>query len=486
MSPIIATFVCACGVAGLFYLDRDRSIRTSKALWIPVLWIMIISSRSVSEWIGLTPRGADSDGGGLDAVIYGLLTLLAIAVLITRSKRTRGLLFSNWSILLYFFYCLLSVLWSSDPDISLKRWIKAIGDLAMVLVLMSERNPAQALERLVARVGYVLMPASVLLIKYFGQFGHDYTPDGVQMNTGVSTNKNMLGVMLLVVSLYTFWRWAGIWREKKLPNRRRHLIAQSILLLFALDLFRLADSATARACFALGVGIIIASNVRWFRAHPARIHLLALGLLVVGGLGLLIGLQGSVIHALGRQSNLSGRTEIWEAAILAAPNPLIGAGYEDFWISPYREKFWRHLVGWWHPEFLNEAHNGYIEVYLNLGFIGISLIGLILINGYRRAVKAYRRNTRVGGLFLSYIIVATVYSISEAGFRMLDAIWVFLLLAIVGSSAVLAGFFGESVRKTAVATLKQGSRGSAVNLPTPVPERATVYAAQGGMRGYKP
>ena len=26
------------------------------------------------------------------------------------------------------------------------------------------------------------------------------------------------------------------------------------------------------------------------------------------------------------------------------------------------------------PKFLNEAHNGYIEVYLNLGWVGVSLI----------------------------------------------------------------------------------------------------------------
>ncbi len=36
----------------------------------------------------------------------------------------------------------------------------------------------------------------------------------------------------------------------------------------------------------------------------------------------------------------------------------------------------------------NEAHNGYIEVYLNLGWLGLGLIALILGQGYRRAVRA--------------------------------------------------------------------------------------------------
>ncbi len=60
--------------------------------------------------------------------------------------------------------------------------------------------------------------------------------------------------------------------------------------------------------------------------------------------------------------------------IPAVPNAIVGAGFESFWISPSVQNFWRKLVGWWHPEGLNEAHDGYIEVYLNLGWIGVCLI----------------------------------------------------------------------------------------------------------------
>jgi exopolysaccharide production protein ExoQ len=127
--------------------------------------------------------------------------------------------------------------------------------------------------------------------------------------------------------------------------------------------------------------------------------------------------------------------------IPAAPNSIVGAGFESFWISPCVRNVWRGLVGWWHPEALNEAHDGYIEVYLNLGWIGVCLISLILISGYRRAVAAFRLNPSVGGLMLAYITAAAVYSITEAGFRMLDPIWIFLLLAVVGASGVVAGLF---------------------------------------------
>jgi len=39
---------------------------------------------------------------------------------------------------------------------------------------------------------------------------------------------------------------------------------------------------------------------------------------------------------------------------------------------------------------VNEAHNGYLEVYLNLGWVGVGLIGLILMKGYSNVVTAFR------------------------------------------------------------------------------------------------
>jgi O-antigen ligase len=153
-----------------------------------------------------------------------------------------------------------------------------------------------------------------------------------------------------------------------------------------------------------------------------------------------------VAGALGRSSNLSGRTEIWAALIPAASNPILGAGFESFWISPDAARFWNTLghLGWWHPEILvPEAHNGYIEIYLNLGWVGLGLISVILISGYRRAVSAFRMNPSVGSLMLAYVIVSAVYSITEAGFRSLDPIWAFLLLAIVTSTGVTTGLIRE-------------------------------------------
>ena len=170
MNPSVASLVCACGIAGLFYLDRDDSARPSKALWLPVIWLWILGSRPVSAWLGITPSGANVqlDGSPVDAAVCGVLLTAAIVVLISRGKRARALVTANWPLLIYFAYCLISLAWSYHPDVSFKRWIKAIGDPAMVLVIATDGQPIAAFRRLFSRVGFLLLPTSVLLIKYYG------------------------------------------------------------------------------------------------------------------------------------------------------------------------------------------------------------------------------------------------------------------------------------------------------------------------------
>ena len=437
MNPSSALLLFAAGIAGLFYLDRDNSIRTSKALWIPVIWLWIVGSRPVSSWLGLSPVSSDSqllDGSPLDRFVFLILLIAGILVLAYRSHRTTVLLRASWPILIYFSYCLLSVLWSDFPDTSFKRWTKAVGDLVMVLIVVTDAQPRAALKRLLSRTGFILMPASVLLIRYFNNVGRTYDAfTGEPANIGVTIGKNILGVTTLVLSLGAVWRVVALLQDGEQPNRGRHLLAQGTLLAFGIALLITAHSATSVACFALGSGLMLAILLVVRSPRPAVVHALVLGTLLAGGLTFVFGAGANVVHALGRQTNLTGRVAIWDAVVPMAPNPMFGAGFESFWIGPRVQALWRAFPVL-HP---NEAHNGYIEVYLNLGWVGIVLIALILINGYRRGTNVFQRDSALGALMVTCIVVAAIYSITEAGFRMLDVNWIFLLLAIAASNEIV-------------------------------------------------
>src|SRR5208282_5223621 len=129
--------------------------------------------------------------------------------------------------------------------------------------------------------------------------------------------------------------------------------------------------------------------------------------------------ESIVTGALGRRADL-GRADIWKASIAASDNPVFGTGFESFWNTNV-EKVAAGLRGYQATTVHNlvSAHNGYIEVYLDLGWVGVCLIALILVSGYRHAIKTFQRNPEVGSLILAYIATCAFYSISEVGFRVL-------------------------------------------------------------------
>jgi exopolysaccharide production protein ExoQ len=434
MNPSVASLIFACGIAGLYYLDRDKDLKTSKVLWIPVVWLWLIGSRGPTIWLGVAPSaGTDTqlDGTPLDRIIYFLIIAVGVVALVLRGSKVLSTIRKNVPLVLYFGFCLLSSVWSDFPDVSAKRWVKAIGDAVMVLIVVTDSNPIGAFRRLISRVGFLLLPASVLLIKYYPGVGRFYDAwHGFVINTGVSTNKNMLGVIVFVITLGTFWRVLTILKNSDLPDRRRHLIAQVVLLGFGVRVLILADSETSKACFALGACLLVVTTVLSIGRRAWVVHAVALIAVLVGADVMLLGGGRGLVHAMGRNSDL-GRTQIWEEVIPMNPNAIVGAGFESFWLGPRLHDIQAANPG--NP--LNEAHNGYIEIYLNLGIIGLCLIAVILITGYWKAVRVFRDVDRsFGGLLVAYVVTGTIYSITEAGFRTMGPNWIFLQFAIIGAS----------------------------------------------------
>jgi len=444
MNTTVALLVFGIGIAGLFFLDRDKSVRPSKALWLPVIWLWIVGSRPASMWLGMGAETADTldatlNGSPMDAAVFAVLLAIGVIVLIYRKKRTSAYLAVSGPIVFYFLYCLSSVLWSPFPEPSFKRWTKAIGDLVMVLVILTDAQPIAAIQRVYSRVGFVLFPLSVMMIRYT-DIGRGYDPDGTPENVGVTTNKNSLGLILFVILLGVLWNVRSLVVHKDEPHRVRRLVAQCTLLAFGLALLQMAHSATSVICFILGAGLMFATSLDFIKKRPRRVLALSLGVVLVGGLGLLLGGGSAISESLGRGGGLSGRTDIWAAAIAAAGNPVIGTGFESFW-NANATKVNQTLQLWGFRDLhnINSAHNGYLQIYLDLGMVGLCMVVFILISGYRYASKAFQYNAEFGSLMLACIATGTFYSITEVGFRILTPSWIFLLLGVVGSSGLACG-----------------------------------------------
>src|SRR5437867_1880871 len=433
MSPSIATVVFGFLLLGLFLLDRDQKSRTSPALWIPVAWVSIGASRAVSQWFGVTPAMGSPEqyleGSPFDRFILTGLLAAGLIVLLARERRAGTLLRANGPILLFFLYCSVSVLWSDYPEVAFKRWIRALGDIVMVLVVLTDTDPSAAVKRLLARSGFLLIPLSVLLIEYYPELGRGYIP-GVWTPyfTGVATGKNSLGCVCLVFGLASLWRAFEVLRSGERICGVGPLIAHSTVLAMTLWLFWKADSATSLGCFLLGGGLIAVMSLPGVARKPAAVHLLVVGIVFLCLFGLFLDSDAGLVQAMGRDTTLTGRTAFWDKVLDMTVDPLFGAGFESFWLGERLEKFWRIYM--WHP---NQAHNGYLEVFLNLGWTGLALFGLVMVWGYRNVVDAIRSDPEAGRLRLAYFVVAAVYNLTEAAVKAAHPVWIAFLLAVAVS-----------------------------------------------------
>src|SRR6267143_5184419 len=218
MPSAIATVVYCLLILGLFWLDRDQNARTSKALWIPVVWVSLACSRSPGQWLQMNAVPSPDqvlEGSPFDRLSYMFLLAAGLIVLVTRGRRIGRFLRANPIILLFFLYCAVSFLWSDYPDVAFKRWTKALGDLVMVLIVLTDCEPTTALKRCLARTAFLLLPASILLAKYYPDLGRTYDRwEGTQFWTGVGTDKNMLGMTCLVFGLGSAWRFLQEFRRE--------------------------------------------------------------------------------------------------------------------------------------------------------------------------------------------------------------------------------------------------------------------------------
>jgi O-antigen ligase len=124
-----------------------------------------------------------------------------------------------------------------------------------------------------------------------------------------------------------------------------------------------------------------------------------------------LGNWDNVLTGLGRDPTLSGRTYIWEAVIDQIwKRPWLGYGYQAFWQEKGEAEYvWRsiHFI-------VFQAHNGFLNLGVELGLIGLSLFVLSLIFTYIRAIKWARLSSSLADLWpIIYVTFLLMYNYSE-------------------------------------------------------------------------
>jgi O-antigen ligase len=414
MAPQIALIICIGFVLFLLKIERKQSQEVSIAVWIPTLWMMLVSSKPLGVWFQLAGSTME-EGSPLDRVFLIAILCVGLMILIKRKFAWSGAIKENPWLVLLIGYILMSVLWSDMAYTSFKRTTRQLVAVIIPFLIATETAPRQAVQSVIRKTIYVFIPFSIILINFFGELGREYhKTTGELMWTGVASQKNGLGALCLIAAFFLIWSLITRRRRRDIfANRyQTHIDTAILFLTFYLmggPKHSFTYSATSNATLILVLSVFFGISLmkkRGFVIGPAAFFVLVALLIAYGTATPFIGKLSlvDISSALGRNETLTGRSEIWEKLIpFAIERPILGHGFGGFWSTEMREF-----------AFVGEAHNGYLDLVLNIGFLGLFLFAMFLLSCCRRAQREMIDNFDWGVFFICYILMTVVHNIAES------------------------------------------------------------------------
>lgn len=410
----LALIICTIFVLLMLRFDHKQSPEVSSALWIPTVWMLLIASKPLGIWfqsVGAT----NEEGSSLDQAVLIALFCLGMMILVARRFNWLNVIKENIWLILLIVFMLASCIWSDIPLLSFKRWIREVIAVIMAFIVATEPSPKKALESLLRRLIYILIPFSYILIQYFGEYGRAYIHNsGDLMWIGVTLHKNQLGQLCIIAVLFLIWTIIRKFQGRIIATSRHQVYFEAFLLILTFWCMggpNHSFSYSATSAVTLTVELSVLLVLYWKKNSSSIITQKAWIVLIVfifiyGTVTPVIGKLSiiDISSAIGRQENLTGRTSVWAQVVpVAMSKPILGHGYGGFWTTQNREVF-----------DISGSHNGYLDVILELGFAGLFLYLMFFLSSMRKALNAMVQDFDWGVLMVCSLIMAVIQNITEA------------------------------------------------------------------------
>lgn len=310
------------------------------------------------------------------SVIFGQVLILAyyavwLPLILVDYRRFLRHLSSAWLPLLFAAYVCFSVFWSQAPGITARTSVQYLSHIACAYVA------ARTVSVRTVTIGALIGIFFVLLYSLkVGAYSEDVL-DGTYNFVGAFASKNQIG-FVASLAIYFCIVFLAFYRRGRLS-----LILTVPVMLLSAYLLVISHSATSMASIpaVLALVTLLAMSKLLSRRYRRVIFLVGAGLLVVlVFVALNLGLMDFVLGLFGKDSTLTGRTYLWEQGWDAVQkSPILGVGYAAYWVQGFSEaeRLWNEFYITTRTGF--HFHNTYIEALVELGFVGATLISLIML-----------------------------------------------------------------------------------------------------------
>jgi O-antigen ligase len=317
-----------------------------------------------------------------------------------------------------------SIAWSQDPH----RTAVAAAELAVTTVFgvyLARAFSATDLRNIFVLFGWFAVVLSVVLSVLFPSVGIDHR-EGVEAWQGIFVHKNSAAVCM------AFLFSAGLLKP---ANGGVSKFLNVGFLVLSIGLVAMTQSRTGWILFAICVPFIIFIRLLQRFASRERFFfglLVTLIVLICSALVLLY--LSTILEFLGKDPTLTGRMPLWNAVLhMIGRRPILGYGYHAFWNGLKGESAGVQLaVGWAAPH----AQSGFLDVWLDLGGVGLILVSWTFFKGVKDGITCIRAGVdREAEWYLAILLITFVCNLDERTIMYPQFLeWAMYVMACVGLS----------------------------------------------------
>jgi exopolysaccharide production protein ExoQ len=368
--------------------------------------------------------GGDTlDGDPRAQIFLGMCYLSVVAVAGMHFRWTVSAIRRNPAVFVLLVVACLSPFWAEVPDVVVRRAVAVAGTTLFGVVLAVRLTFAEQLKllRWATRIAAALSLAVLLVAP-----GSAIAIDSNSLR-GIFNHKNHFGATMALGALI---EWCVPETNPKAKILRR--LSMFVYFVFLI----LSNSMTSVVAFAATLLVIYAFQ---FLRSRCRLPLPLLVVILLGAAGVAMVIESSATELLGRSSDLTGRTELWAFTLnMIAKRPLFGYGLSGFWMGASEESLSVQGQLGWSPIY---SHNGYLEVLLSLGVVGLLLFLWVVGTGLKRVLSRTPMNPSTQDMWpIAFFTFFLVHNLTECTILLQNCLeWSLCVATVIGSDAMLLG-----------------------------------------------
>lgn len=413
---------------------KSRTVAKSSArtTFAEQVFVVIVLVLSTTAFVNLFPgeSGTEFQEQGMlfAQILWAVLYAVMLFFIRKNVKEFVRLLWGNKFLVALFAWTIISVTWSIDRQVTVRHFA-ALMLTSLFGVYFGVRYSLREQLRFLLIAVTLVIAASVIACLVFPDYAITIADasEGPSWQ-GVVTHRNTLGRLAVLEALILVFYY--------IQRFRRPLVLIGIILLIPVVLLTQSKSALIYFIF----GLAVFPLVRAFQTTPdKRVKILWVAAVMFASVAVwgFYNWERFTV-SLGRDPELTGRLALWVLAVSwISQKPLVGYGFDAFWSNYYGPAAdFRIASGWLVAP---HAHNGILNLWLDLGFIGVILFLLGFIFACRQAYLLAKNTHAVEGLWpLVFLTFFFVYSITELGFLSRNELfWMLYVGVMVGLSVRL-------------------------------------------------